>query len=300
MTEPLQPVGPQSVMDGAGPGTASSVAGAGATFIRLSSEPACSGPSTGPRPPQGSGRRQRPLLRCWLGAFAVLVVIEAAWVFATPLGSAPDEPAHLLRAASLVRGQLLGTPLSRPSNADKSMVTVKVPEIFAYLAHDIPCFQVHPAVPAGCEQQLAGPTNDITIADYVGRYPPFYYALVGLPTLALVSAKGGYGARLVSGALAAAMLALAVTSLRRCRGSPLLGAGLALAMTPMALYLGASINPNGLEVAAAISAWVAAMALASQAPKDVSASSSGALGISVVVLILTRAISPLWCKAQAK
>ena len=151
-----------------------------------------------------------------------------------------------------------------------------------------------PRRPRRLRTAIRAPTDDITIADYVGRYPPFYYALVGLPTLALVSAKGVYGARLVSGALAAAMLALAVTSLRRCRGSPLLGAGLALAMTPMALYLGASINPNGLEVAAAISAWVAAMALASQAPKDVSASGSGALGISVVVLILTRAISPLW------
>ena len=85
-----------------------------------------------------------------------------------------------------------------------------------------------------------------------GATRPFITRLVGLPTLALVSVKGIYAGRLVSGALAAAMLALAVTSLRRCRGTPLLAGGVALAVTPMVLYLAAVVSPSGLEIASAI------------------------------------------------
>ena len=236
----------------------------------------------------------RPLLRIWLVSFGVFFVAVAAWSFASPLGSGPDEPAHLVRAVSLVRGQLVGRDLPHPTKAQKSTVIVKVPEVFASLETHVSCFQYKSAVPAGCQQPLNGSTHTVPVETYVGRYPPFYYALVGLPTLALVSVKGIYAARLVSGALAAAMLALAVTSVRRCRGAPLLAGGVALAITPMALYLAAVVSPSGLEIASAISAWTAAMALASQRPSDLSASVVGALGISLSVLILTRALAPLW------
>lgn len=254
----------------------------------------------GRRPRHRQERGSRPLLWTWLATFGVLFVAVAAWSFSSPLGSGPDEPAHLVRAASLVRGQLLGTPLAHPTNAEKSWVTVRVPEVFAALENDVGCFQFKPAVPAGCQQPLNASTKEVLTQTYVGRYPPFYYALVGLPTLFLVSVKGIYAARLVSGALAAALLALAMTSLRRCRGAPLLGAGVAVAVTPMALYMAAIINPSGLEIAASISAWVAAMALLSEPAGGEAGpftSATSALGLSIVVLLLTRALSPLWALA---
>ena len=194
----------------------------------------------------------RPLVRLWLASFAVLFVAIAAWSFASPLGSGPDEPAHLVRAVSLVRGQLVGQDLPHPTTAQKSTVIVQVPEVFASLETHVGCFQYKSNVPAGCQRPLNGSTHTVSVETYVGRYPPLYYALVGLPTLVLVSAKGIYAARLVSGALSAAMLALAITSLRRCRGAPLLAAGVAVAITPMALYLAAVVSPSGLEIASAI------------------------------------------------
>lgn len=244
--------------------------------------------------PLHASPRPYHLLRTWLAAFGILFVAAAAWSFASPLGSAPDEPAHLDRAASLVRGELLGKPIPHATEAQKSTVTVEVPQVFASLANDVGCFQFKPAVPAGCQGPLSTSTKDVATRTYVGRYPPFYYFLVGLPTLVLVSAKGIYGARLVSGALSAAMLALAVTSLRRCRGAPLLAAGLALAATPMVLYLGSIINPTGLEIASAISAWTAAMALASEPSEEVNASAVAVLGVSIIAVMLTRVLSPLW------
>jgi hypothetical protein len=239
----------------------------------------------------------RRLGRVWLATFAVLFVAGAAWSLASPLGSGPDEPAHLDRAVSLVRGQLLGRPLPHPTNFDRGTVVVRVPEVFASLANDLRCYQFKPRVPAGCQEPLIASKKDVATETYVGRYPPLYYALVGLPTLLLVSAKGIYAARVVSSALSAAMLALAVVSLARCRGTPLLAAGLGLAATPMVLYLGAVLNPNGLEISSAISAWVAAMALATAPASEAAVPTVGTLGFSLVVLILTRPLSPLWAAA---
>lgn len=241
-----------------------------------------------------SARSGRPLLRTWLVSFVVLLIAALAWSLASPLGSAPDEPAHLIRAASAARGQFLGQPYRHASQAMKSTTIVEVPQVFARLANDVGCFQFKPTVTARCQGSLAGSDKDVPVYTYVGRYPPLYYALVGLPTLVIVSPAGMYLIRVASGALSAALLALAIVSLRRCRGAPLLGAGLALAVTPMALYLASVVNPSGLEISSAISAWAAAMAIASSAPEKLRGSAVAALGASAVVLILTRALSPLW------
>ncbi len=222
-------------------------------------------------------------------------VAAAAWSFASPMGSGPDEPAHLIRAASLVRGELLGTPLAHTVLATKAYVTVEAPQVFARLENDVVCFRYKPpSVPASCQGTLDGSSSEVHVDIYVGRYSPLYYSLVGLPTLVAVNPAGMYLARLASGALSAAMLALAVVSLRRCRGAPLLAAGLALAMTPMVLYLAGVVNPSGLEISSAISAWVAVMALTCEPSETVPASVVGALGISTIVLTLTRDLSPLW------
>ena len=194
-----------------------------------------------------------------------------------------------------MRGELLGKPLKHVTTSNKAYLAVEAPQVFARVANDVQCFQVKPSVPASCQGSLAGSPADVNVYTYVGRYPPLYYALVGLPTLAMVSPGGIYLARFVSAALSAAMLALAVVCLRRCRRAPLLAAGMALALTPMTFYLAGVINPSGLEISSAISAWVAAMALVS-GPKDAAPEPVvlGTLGISFIVLLLVRGLSPIW------
>ncbi len=44
----------------------------------------------------------------WWTSFAIFATLGLAWVIATPLFAAPDEPAHVVRAASVGRGELLG------------------------------------------------------------------------------------------------------------------------------------------------------------------------------------------------
>lgn len=232
--------------------------------------------------------------RTWLVAFVGIFLTAGAWALATPLGAAPDEPAQVIRAASIVRGQVLGPTDTHVPKSQRVLVTVKVPSTFATLLSSVQCYQFKPDVPASCAPPPSRSTTTVTTDTYVGRYPPLYYLLVGLPTAIFVSPAGVSAARLVSCALSAAMLALAVCSVRRCRGAPLLGAGVAIAATPMAVFLAAVVNPNGLEVAAAISTWTAALALRSQPAGQVSRATVATLGASIVVLVLSRSLAPLW------
>jgi hypothetical protein len=64
----------------------------------------------------------------WWSAFVVFFVLAAAWSVATPLFASPDEPSHVVRAASLVRGQILGDE-PRGRAAEGSLV-VDLPAIF--------------------------------------------------------------------------------------------------------------------------------------------------------------------------
>lgn len=266
------------------------------------------------RPNRGPTRRApHPLLRTWLLAFAALFVASAAWSLATPLGAAPDEPTQLERAAAVVRGQLTGvrvdvrgTPGSRLYLELQNLQRLTVPEVFADLGPltvngvktgYIDCFQFRPTVPAGCAPKLWTSRQQVQVNTYVGNYPPFYYLWVGTPTLAAVSVTGIRLARLASCLLASIFLALAVCSVRRARGTPLLAAGVAVAITPLVLFLSSVINPSGFEIATAISAWAAAMALWSTPPDQIGRSQVTILGVSLAAVALSRSLGPLWVAA---
>lgn len=236
----------------------------------------------------------RPGLRLFFLAFGAFFLAASAWSFACPLGSPPDEPAHLIRAASLVRGQLVGHSLPGATKAEGSVVVVQVPEVFASLANDVGCFKRDPKVPAGCQAPLVPSPQDQSVESYVGRYPPLYYAVTGLPTLALVSVDGVYGARLVSAAMCAAMLALAMVSAGRLPGRPLLPVGVALAATPMVIYLGGELNPSGFEAACGVAAFAGTVVVAGLPVEEIRNSDLARLGVPSFCLVMVRALSPVW------
>ncbi len=46
--------------------------------------------------------------RTALAVFGLVFVLFASWALATPLFGAPDEHTHVIRATSVVRGEILG------------------------------------------------------------------------------------------------------------------------------------------------------------------------------------------------
>jgi Predicted membrane protein (DUF2142) len=223
-----------------------------------------------------------------VAAFVVLVVLMSLWSVITPLYGAPDEPAHVIRAASVVRGQLLGTKVRGTGD-----LQVTVPAFLAQADRD-GCFAFRATVSASCMHLDGTPPGTRKLLTAAGRHPPVYYAIVGLPTLLAASDTGVWLMRIVSVLLCAALVALAVDTAARYLRGTLARIGLAIAVTPMVFFLTSVVNPNGLEVASAVATWVAAAAVVVQPGDRVDPGLLDRLGIATASLILCRQLGLLW------
>lgn len=245
-------------------------------------------------------RRHRPgrgATRAWWASFLVLFALGALWSLASPLFSVADEPAHAVRAAAVARGQLGG----RDSTAfdDRQVRTeVRVPLVYATATTLPVCYLGRTEVAASCAPPFAGPEEEGPVLTQVGRYPPAYYAVVGVPARWFPAPAAVRVMRLVSAAVAAALLASAFTSLRELGstedgGSPSLLLGLAVAVSPTLLFLAGSVNPNGVEVAAAVSFWTALCGLLLGRGPAGGARFAARAAVAGSVLVVARQLGPL-------
>lgn len=232
---------------------------------------------------------RRPWL-VFLASWALFSALAVMWSLATPISAAPDEPAHMVKAASVVRGQLIG-----PEGADGSIV--QVPQYIAW-THAQTCFAMNSAVTADCIPAVPGdPAALVDSSTTAGRYNPVYYVLVGWPTLVFGDSTGTFAMRIVSGVLVSAFLGLATMMIAgwRRRAIPLIALG--TAVTPMVLFLNGSVNPNALEITATLAAFVAALSVVRYPDPALLAQRSVILVVSAGLAANMRGISPLWVAA---
>ena len=227
--------------------------------------------------------------RVFLVAFVLFFAIMAAWSLATPPFASPDEPAHVVRAVSLLRGQLIGT-----GPTSSNITRVNVPELYASGQDFVTCFAHIPTVPASCAGPFHGSSRTIPTTTSAGRYPPLYYAIVGLPSLFTVSTTGFYLMRLMSDLLSAVFLALSVMSVVAWSKGRLLLVGVLVAATPTTIFLASVINPNGLEITAALCLWCSGLVLVRDRAVDPPIGLIVVVVASAVGLMLARGLSPLW------
>jgi hypothetical protein len=227
----------------------------------------------------------------WIRSFFALFVLCAAWSLATPLGAAPDEPAQIVKAAATVRGQLIGQPAAHENSTTRAF---RVPSIFTSVYSLPACYQFHNKIPAGCAPHLRGSGRIVTVTTYVGRYPPLYYSMVGLPTLVTHSESVIYYMRLVSALIDALLLSLALTvAAIWCRATMMFEA-IALTITPLVIFFAGVVNPSGFEIAAAICAWTSGLALVRNGSLHPSRRLLVIFVITGCLLELTRGLSVLW------
>jgi hypothetical protein len=237
-------------------------------------------------------RRKRVSVRhpAWWCTFAIFTVLGSLWALASPLFSVPDEPAHAIRAVAASRGQIL--PGERTSKQYSTYV--EVPGVFKSASGVPSCYAFKKNATAGCEAPLTGSRKPTPVETNAGLYPPAYYAVAGLPSLPFPSATGVYLMRIWSAALCAALLASALASVWLLPASRLVVAAIAVAVTPMVLFLVGSVNPNGIEIAAAVCFW-ATLAVLLVRPDDRHLNRLFLrAGVAGTVLGLSRLGSPLW------
>ena len=176
-----------------------------------------------------------------------------AFLLAIPPNGGVDEQDHLVRAAATVRGDINGVGLTGPDDAVRVYdvpIEFKGPINF--------CWARHPEQDASC-MGFEYPPGSVAFA-YNGYYPPTYFALVGVPSLVFTGFEATRPIRLASLALSVVLYAWAFVVVRRRWGDAALGIA-ATVLTPMAFFLSATVNPQGLECAAAFAAWVGVFAL---------------------------------------
>jgi len=237
--------------------------------------------------PRGTTRRPRPW-RAFALAFLGISLVSGAWAVTTPLGVSPDEPAHLVKAASVVRGELLGDRTDNPQVRD-----VDVPAGVASTL-DAQCVRESvdttadcvPDVPASADRLVEAPTS-------AGLYNPVYYVLVGWPTLFGGGEAAMYGVRLVSALLCSAFLAGAVAFLTLLRRPALPVLASIATLTPTTYFLAASVNPNAFEVATT-AAFASGLAVALLGERPAGWGTVAWLLASGGLLVHARGLSPLW------
>jgi hypothetical protein len=230
-------------------------------------------------------------LRVFTVSFVLVFLNMAAWSLASPLFSSPDEPAHVVHAVALDHGQLIGTPVGGSSSA---ISAVTVPASIADSGRYSDCFRFRISVPASCARPLTTDSRAVESTTSAGRYPPLYYAIVGIPSLVSESTGGIYAMRLVSAALSALFVALAFMSICAWSRRTFMLVGVLLAVTPMTLFMGGVVNPNGLEACAALCMWTAGLVLVLERAEAPPRGLVIVLTASAVVLMLSRGISPVW------
>jgi hypothetical protein len=253
------------------------------------------------------------LLRVWAMSTLIIFAFCAAWSLVTPIGAANDEPAQLVKAASVARGELLGQSVSprsvaHLSEADRTalhdcyiayggerrcnpaVTIVTVPESFASLRSCI----TFAFVPSGSCVGLHGSARGATVATYVGHYPPLYYGIVGLPSLAWNGDAAVYLMRMVSGLLSALFLGLALALATVWSRSRTLVLAVVVAVTPTAIIFGSVVNPSGLEISSSICVWTGGLILVLDRTSHPPPSLIASTAIASIVMVLMRGLSPLW------
>ena len=192
--------------------------------------------------------RQTPSLRFWLLlAFAAMC---ASWALLTPLGSTPDEAAHVTWAAAVVRGHGAG-------GVDGT--EVRVPASVADSAFQ-DCTHRRPRQTPACQPPLSTVSTEVRDSTSAAGYPRPYYWLVGWPSIFTFTRATWYVMRLASVAMCVGLLALGLWTLRRDR-RPLAAVALALTATPSVTSIVGSVNPSGPEICAALSIGLSALGL---------------------------------------
>lgn len=225
--------------------------------------------------------------RIFAVAWALLFVLAGSFALATPISAAPDEPAHLVKAASVVRGQLVG------ENSDAGQV-VQVPRYIAS-AQERTCFAFEPTTSASCSSTAGGRQSDIVDGSTsAGLYNPLYYAIAGWPSLIAQDTLGIYAMRLASAAAGTLFLALAAAMMARWPRPGIAPLGLLVSVTPMVLFLSGTVNPNSLEIASILAVFVGMLSITLHPQPDLLASRGAIVMISAAIAVNTRGLAPVW------
>ncbi len=227
-------------------------------------------------------------VRVFWQSWAALLLLATVWAVSNPLMASPDEPAHTVKAASVVRGQL------SPPDAEGGSL-VQVPYFYNLVTAYPVCYMFVPEDTGVCEPPATLPLDEtVDAVTPAGRYNPLYYAIVGLPTLAPPGDGVLYAMRLLSAALSTFFVALGLRSLAQTPSAAWAVPGAAAALTPMVVFLSSTVNPASVEITAAFALWCQLLTLLRHPDPSRTVSRMAWIAVSTTFLVNARGLSLLY------
>lgn len=225
--------------------------------------------------------------RFWLLALLGYFLVGAAWAIATPYDGAPDEADHVVRAYGVVTGQVVLKPEVAALGGGGF---VDAP---ASLMVDR-CWQTHLGQDVSCAGSPGADQSVQHIGTSAARNNPLFYAIVGAPIVAWPDWTGVILARLIGVLLSGLMLATALADAMKWSRHRLMAAGVFAVVTPMTVHLMGSVNPNAIELSAAVLLFSAAVPLMFLPEARRDNTLLWHFGVAAAALGFTRMLGPLW------
>lgn len=245
-----------------------------------------------------------PPRRVWVLCLAAFGLLMLGWSLAMPADGTTDERQHIERAYGVVTGHVLA-PQDLDPMFHRPSGRITIPKSLLPSNPNCPYFpNYHPSLgyfarSAACQKQTSEDNHArMQVASWVGRYNPVYYALVGGPLRIFPDMRGILLARGLA-ALYAAAFAATAAAIALWTGRALLLAGVLAVVTPTVVALGSTVNPNGIEITAALLFWVCLVDLArpdlAGTARRVPERVLVALAVvSGATLLTVRALGPFW------
>jgi hypothetical protein len=194
------------------------------------------------------------------------------WALTNPLFASPDETSHMVRAQGFSRLDFVP-----PYETDGLPI------------EQVDCFRFQADVTADC-MDLTWGSAGTEIDVPTDGYPPLLHSVAAIPAVFINGVVGAYSMRIALVIVNAVVLAWAGV-LALC-GGPWRFTGLAVGITPMAIFTASTVNPTGLTVAgAALMVTAGARVLGDD---DRSRLSRLAIAIGALLLVGTRRDGLLW------
>jgi len=225
--------------------------------------------------------------------------LTLAWVLGNPVGSAPDEEAHYLKALAVSAGHLAGERVALPPpppGRKEAWIrrTTRALDVPAGLSPDgLQCSAGHPDQSAACQDGVHPPNAVTRELSTVGTAQPTVYLAPGLfSRLANEPVTAMQLARLTSAALCLGLIWTAIALIWDRSWGVASMVGVVTALTPTTVFLISSLTASGPEVAASVCFFAALLRVTRRSAPP--AWTWVALGVSGVVLVTSRSLGPLW------
>ena len=230
--------------------------------------------------------KSQNFFRVFIISSFIYFAIFSLWSLSSPIGASPDEPRHIATAYGAVHGGI-------------GNFEAQVPIWIAELGtgqDGSPCYAWNPNQTADCISPAVTSSETVTIKSQFGSYFPAYYLVTGSPSLIFEGRLALTLMRLVSALLCAVVLGLATWTIKR--GAKNSGSKLnfivPLTLLPMAVFLYASVNSSGMEIASSVYFWCACLILFSSSSIEDRKFKLIHFTIASILLLSTRLLAPLW------